>query len=80
MVARFPDTAHSKDGSRQHDQQRADNSKQQQGASGTCHIASTEILKDLLARAGADAKPEEFKRYGSARKLYNFDVDNAQAY
>ena len=39
-----------------------------------------EILKDLLARAGADAKPEEFKRYGSARKLYNFDVDNAQAY
>ena len=41
------------------------------------HIA---ILKDLLARAGADAKPEEFKRYGSARQLYNFDVDNAQAY
>ncbi|OED46762.1 protein GlxC [Rhodobacteraceae bacterium (ex Bugula neritina AB1)] len=39
-----------------------------------------EILKDLLARAGADAKPEEFKRYGSARQLYNFDVDNAQAY
>ncbi|WP_170479913.1 GXGXG domain-containing protein [Ruegeria arenilitoris] len=39
-----------------------------------------EILKDLLERAGADAKPEEFKRYGSARKLYNFDVDNAAAY
>ncbi|WP_424979644.1 protein GlxC [Leisingera sp. S232] len=39
-----------------------------------------EILKDLLTRAGADAKPEEFKRYGSARQLYNFDVDNAQAY
>ncbi len=39
-----------------------------------------EILKDLLERAGADAKPEEFKRYGSARQLYNFDVDNAQAY
>jgi len=39
-----------------------------------------EILKDLLERAGADAKPEEFKRYGSARKLYNFDVDNASAY
>lgn len=39
-----------------------------------------EILKDLLARAGSDAKPEEFKRYGSARQLYNFDVDNAQAY
>ncbi|KIC10564.1 protein GlxC [Leisingera sp. ANG-M1] len=39
-----------------------------------------EILKDLLERAGSDAKPEEFKRYGSARQLYNFDVDNAQAY
>ena len=39
-----------------------------------------EILRDLLDRAGADAKPEEFRRYGSARKLYNFDVDNAAAY
>jgi methylamine---glutamate N-methyltransferase subunit B len=39
-----------------------------------------EILKDLLARSGADAKPEEFKRYGSARQLYNFDVDNVGAY
>jgi len=38
------------------------------------------ILKELLNRAGCDAKPEEFKRYGSARKLYNFDVDNAAAY
>lgn len=39
-----------------------------------------EILKDLLARAGADARPEEFKRYGSARKLYNFHVDHAGDY
>ncbi|WP_420587329.1 protein GlxC [Ruegeria sp.] len=39
-----------------------------------------EILTDLLERAGSDAKPEEFKRYGSARQLYNFDVDNAAAY
>lgn len=39
-----------------------------------------EILADLLARAGADAKPEEFTRYGSARRLYNFDIDNAGAY
>lgn len=39
-----------------------------------------EILADLLERAESDAKPEEFKRYGSARKLYNFDVDNAQDY
>ena len=34
-------------------------------------------LADLLDRAGVDAKPEEFRRYGSARKLYNFDIDNA---
>ena len=39
-----------------------------------------EILKDLLERSGSDAKPEEFTRYGSARNLYNFDVDNAGAY
>ena len=38
------------------------------------------ILRDLLDRGGCDAKPEEFKRYGSARKLYNFDIDNAAAY
>jgi len=38
------------------------------------------ILADLLAKAGVDAKPEEFTRYGSARKLYNFHVDNAGAY
>ncbi|MHA7828585.1 MAG: GltB/FmdC/FwdC-like GXGXG domain-containing protein [Roseovarius sp.] len=36
-----------------------------------------EILRDLLDRAGIDARPEEFRRYGSARKLYNFDIDNA---
>jgi methylamine---glutamate N-methyltransferase subunit B len=41
------------------------------------HLA---ILADLLARAGADASPEEFKRYGSARTLYNFHVDHASAY
>jgi hypothetical protein len=37
-----------------------------------------ELLADLLKRAGATtAKPEEFRRYGSARKLYNFNIDNA---
>ncbi len=36
-----------------------------------------EILRDLLDRSDVDAKPEEFKRYGSARKLYNFNIDNA---
>jgi glutamate synthase domain-containing protein 3 len=42
------------------------------------HIA---ILQDLLDRAGiTDARPEEFTRYGSARTLYNFNIDNADAY
>lgn len=36
-----------------------------------------EILADLIERSGVDAKPEEFKRYGSARQLYNFNIDNA---
>jgi hypothetical protein len=25
-------------------------------------------------------EPEEFTRYGSARTLYNFNIDNADAY
>ena len=37
-------------------------------------------LADLLARAGVDADVAEFKRYGSARKLYNFTIDNMDAY
>jgi glutamate synthase domain-containing protein 3 len=41
-----------------------------------------QIVEDLLRRGEADAKarPEEFRRYGSARKLYNFNIDNAQSY
>ena len=39
-----------------------------------------DLLADLLSRAGMDAKPEEFRRYGSARELYHFKVDNAGAY
>ncbi|NEW93606.1 protein GlxC [Rhodopseudomonas sp. BR0M22] len=40
-----------------------------------------EIVGKLLARAGiTDVKAEEFKRYGSARKLYTFNVDHADAY
>ncbi len=39
-----------------------------------------EALAGLLARAGVDAGPEEFRRFGSARKLYNFDIDNVAAY
>lgn len=42
------------------------------------HIAK---LSELLEKAGVkDVRPEEFKRYGSARKLYNFNIDNADAY
>lgn len=41
-----------------------------------------EIIENLLSRSEADAKakPDEFRRYGSARKLYNFNIDNASAY
>ncbi len=39
-----------------------------------------EQLRDLLARAEIDADPADFRRYGSARQLYNFKVDNAGAY
>jgi methylamine---glutamate N-methyltransferase subunit B len=41
-----------------------------------------EALRALLDAAGvADSvRPEQFKRYGSARQLYNFHVDNAGAY
>ena len=39
-------------------------------------------LAELIAAAGETGKVdvEEFSRYGSARKLYNFNVDNAGAY
>ncbi len=40
-----------------------------------------EVLGALLEKAGvSDARPEEFKRYGSARTLYTFNIDNADAY
>ena len=42
------------------------------------HLA---ILDDLLAKAGVEgASAAEFKRYGSARTLYTFNIDNADAY
>jgi methylamine---glutamate N-methyltransferase subunit B len=42
------------------------------------HVAE---LRSLLERAGFDdLGPGEFRRYGSARQLYNFKVDNAGAY
>lgn len=42
------------------------------------HVAE---VRDLLQAAGIDdVHPEDFRRYGSARKLYNFSIDNASAY
>jgi glutamate synthase domain-containing protein 3 len=38
-------------------------------------------LTELFERAGVtDQEPRDFKRYGSARQLYTFKVDNAGAY
>lgn len=39
------------------------------------------LLEGLLSQAGiSDLKASEFTRYGSARALYHFDVDQADAY
>jgi methylamine---glutamate N-methyltransferase subunit B len=38
------------------------------------------LLASLLDRAGIDADPAAFRRYGSARTLYHFHVDRAGAY
>jgi glutamate synthase domain-containing protein 3 len=40
------------------------------------HLAELGLL---LARAGRDEHPAEFRRYGSARRLYNFPIDDAGA-
>ena len=39
-----------------------------------------EELQALLEEAGMAYRADEFRRYGSARRLYNFEVDNADAY
>ncbi|MHA7888972.1 MULTISPECIES: GltB/FmdC/FwdC-like GXGXG domain-containing protein [Roseicyclus] len=41
------------------------------------HIA---LVAQLMDRAGLYADPAEFRRYGSARQLYHFKIDNAGAY
>ena len=41
------------------------------------HLAE---LTELLSAAGIDADVTSFRRYGSARRLYNFSIDNASAY
>jgi methylamine---glutamate N-methyltransferase subunit B len=38
-------------------------------------------LRGLLERAGVDdASPDQFRRYGSARRLYHFNIDHASEY
>jgi hypothetical protein len=37
-------------------------------------------LRSLLEAAGATADVDTFRRYGSARTLYNFHVDNIGSY
>jgi glutamate synthase domain-containing protein 3 len=39
-----------------------------------------ETLEILLLKAGSTLKGSEFRRYGSARSLYNFKVDNVNSY
>ena len=40
-----------------------------------------QLLQGLLKEAGiTEYSAESFRRYGSARRLYNFHVDNAAAY
>jgi methylamine---glutamate N-methyltransferase subunit B len=34
-------------------------------------------LAGLLETAEADADPGDFRRFGSARRLYNYEIDNA---
>jgi glutamate synthase domain-containing protein 3 len=41
------------------------------------HVAQ---LRSLLEAAGVDAEPSDFRRYGSARQLYNFEIDHAGSY
>ncbi len=39
-----------------------------------------DAIAALLDQAGISAQARKFRRYGSARKLYNFDIDHADAY
>jgi glutamate synthase domain-containing protein 3 len=41
------------------------------------HLAE---LSELLKAAGVDEDPAAFRRYGSARELYHFKIDNSGAY
>ena len=38
------------------------------------------LLKNLLIKSNCNLDPSEFKKYGSARKLYNFNINNVSDY
>ena len=45
------------------------------------HDLGAIAIRAVLERAGVvGVKAEEFTRYGSARKLYNFNIDDADQY
>ena len=44
------------------------------------HAEHLEDLAKLLERSKRKEKPQNFRRYGSARKLYSFNVDHADSY
>jgi hypothetical protein len=52
----------------------ADCEQQQMTEADRAHVAA------LLAAADVEADASQFRRYGSARRLYTFHVDNAGAY
>jgi glutamate synthase domain-containing protein 3 len=43
-------------------------------------IEHKEQLAELLSQSGLTHAADEFRRYGSARKLYNFDINQVDAY
>lgn len=42
--------------------------------------ADVDLLGGLLEQASINLKPQDFKHYGSARRLYHFDVKQATSY
>ena len=38
-----------------------------------------DTLERLLSAAGMEADPADFRRYGSARALYNYEIDDIDA-
>ena len=43
------------------------------------HVETLKSLLDAAADAAADAEVSDFRRYGSARRLYNFTIDDVDA-